>query len=53
MVVLCHFWSSHHPMHVMRWLLDFGCSIVVVIVFAVLLGHNLTTAESRAQVWRR
>ena len=49
MVVLCHFWSSD----VMRRLLDFGCAIVVVNAFVVLLGHDLTTTESRIQVWRR
>ena len=32
--------------------LDFGCAIVVVNVFVVLLCRDLTTAESRVKVWR-
>ena len=39
-------------MHVRRWLLDFGCAIVVVGVFGVLLCRDLITMESRVKVWR-
>ena len=34
-----------------RCLLDFGCAIVAVNVFVVLLCHDLTTAESRVKAW--
>ena len=36
-----------------RCLHDFGCAIVVVNVFVVLLCCDLTTAESRVKVWHR
>ena len=29
----CRLWSSDHLMHVRRWLLDSGCTIVTVNVF--------------------
>ena len=31
---------------------DFGCAILVVNVFVVLLCRDLTTAKSRMKVWR-
>ena len=45
------FLSSDHFMHV-RCLLDFGCTIIMLNAFVVLLCRDLTTAESRANVWR-
>ena len=33
-------------------LLDIGCAIVVVNVSAVLLCYDLTTADSRVNVWQ-
>ena len=51
-VVLCRFLSSDHLVHIRRWLLDFGCTIVVVNIIFMLLCHDLTTAEPRVKVWR-
>ena len=42
--------SSDHLLHV-RCLLDFGCGIIVVNVFVVLLCPDVTTAEFRVKVW--
>ena len=37
-------------MHVRRWLFDYGCVIVAVNVFVVLLCRDFTTSESRVNV---